>query len=126
MRLLILVDVQAEGGINPSVIPGFVCHNVFYNIHEVSNKLNSYTTRLVINREIKPSRLRGVISAIGVFFKWYLFSGAWRKGRVGLVTDLYATFYRFLKYFRAWYWDGKLNSTAHRESASSARPQNQD
>ena len=36
-------------------------------------------------------------------FKWYLFSGAWRYGKVGVVTGLYATFYSFLKYFKAWY-----------------------
>lgn len=120
------VDDQAEGFINSSVIPGFVRHDTFYTIHEVFNKLNTYTTRLVINKKIKPSLLRGIISAIGAFFKWYLFSGAWRKGRVGLVTGLYATFYSFLKYFKAWYWDGKLNSNACRENPSSARPQNQD
>lgn len=120
------VDDQAEGYSDSSVIHGFVRHDTFYNIHEVFNKLNSYTTRLVMNKRIKPSLLRGVISAIGAFFKWYLFSGAWRSGRVGLVTGLYATFYSFLKYFKAWYWAGKLNSTARRESASSARPQNQD
>ena len=32
-----------------------------------------------------------------------LFSGAWRYGKVGVVTGLYATFYSFLKYFKAWY-----------------------
>ena len=44
-----------------------------------------------------------IVSAIGAFFKWYLFSGAWRYGKVGVVTGLYATFYSFLKYFKAWY-----------------------
>ena len=91
------VDDQAEGVINSSVISDFVRHDAFYSICEVFNKLHSYTTRLVINKKIKPSRLRGVISAIGAFFKGYLFSGAWRKGRVGLVTDLYATFYSISK-----------------------------
>ncbi|MEG6142753.1 glycosyltransferase family 2 protein, partial [Enterobacter kobei] len=43
------------------------------------------------------------VSAIGAFFKWYLFSGAWRQGKVGVVTGVYATLYSFLKYFKAWY-----------------------
>ena len=67
------------------------------------NKLNSYTTRLVKYQHIKPSLTRGIVSAIGAFFKWYMFSGAWRYGKVGVVTGLYATFYSFLKYFKAWY-----------------------
>ncbi|MDU3922035.1 MAG: glycosyltransferase family 2 protein [Klebsiella pneumoniae] len=75
----------------------------FYSLHEVFNKLNSYTTRLVKYQQIKPSLTRGIVSAIGAFFKWYLFSGAWRYGKVGVVTGLYATFYSFLKYFKAWY-----------------------
>ncbi len=67
------------------------------------SKLNGYTTRLVQYQTIRPSIGRGVISAIGAFFKWYLFSGAWRQGKVGVVTGLYATLYSFLKYFKAWY-----------------------
>ena len=84
-------------------VPGFVRHDTFYSLHEVFNKLNSYTTRLVKYQQIKPSLTRGIVSAIGAFFKWYLFSGAWRYGKVGVVTGLYATFYSFLKYFKAWY-----------------------
>ncbi|WP_228306078.1 adenylyl-sulfate kinase, partial [Klebsiella michiganensis] len=38
--------------------------------------------------------------------------GAWRKGKVGVVTGLYATFYSFLKYFKAWY--------AHQDKPESA------
>lgn len=120
------VDDQAVGYSHSSVIPGFVRHDTFYNIHEVFNKLNSYTTRLVLNKKIKPSLLRGVVSAIGAFFKWYLFSGAWRKGRVGLVTGLYATFYSFLKYFKAWYWHAESKRQARKENTSSARSQHQD
>jgi hypothetical protein len=35
-----------------------VRHDTFYSLHEVFNKLNSYTTRLVKHQQIKPS-LRG-------------------------------------------------------------------
>lgn len=114
------VDDQVTGYSYSSVIPGFVRHDTFYNIHEVFNKLNSYTTRLVLNKNIKPSLARGLVSAVGAFFKWYLFSGAWRTGRVGLVTGLYATFYSFLKYFKAWYREGHENKKARKESSSDA------
>lgn len=97
------VDDQVEGKIQTFRIDGHVRHDTFWNLHEVFNKLNSYTSRLVKYQNIRPSIGRGIISAIGAFFKWYLFSGAWRKGKVGVVTGLYATFYSFLKYFKAWY-----------------------
>ncbi|MDA6254659.1 glycosyltransferase family 2 protein, partial [Escherichia coli] len=84
-------------------IPGYVRHETFHSLHELFNKLNGYTTRLVQYQTIRPSLGRGAISAIGAFFKWYLFSGAWRQGKVGVVTGVYATAYSFLKYFKAWY-----------------------
>lgn len=97
------VDDKVEGYLQSTKIPGRVRHDTFYSLHEVFSKLNSYTTRLVKYQKVKPSISRGIISAIGAFFKWYLFSGAWRSGKVGVVTGLYATFYSFLKYFKAWY-----------------------
>jgi hypothetical protein len=36
-----------------------VRHDTFYSLHEVFNKLNSYTTRLVKYQQIKPSLTRG-------------------------------------------------------------------
>ncbi|ALB56710.1 glycosyltransferase family 2 protein [Cronobacter universalis] len=113
------VDDKVEGPSETVKIPGYVRHDTFYSLHEVFSKLNSYTTRLVKYKTVRPSLLRGVISAIGAFFKWYLFSGAWRQGRVGLVTGLYATFYSFLKYFKAWYAHGakkKLPIKKHSDS----------
>lgn len=97
------VDDKVEGFSTSVKIPGCVRHDTFYSLHEVFNKLNSYTSRLVKYQQVKPSIGRGIISAIGAFFKWYLFSGAWRSGKVGVVTGLYATLYSFLKYFKAWY-----------------------
>ena len=97
------VDDKVEGKIVAVKMPGRVRHDTFYNLHEVFNKLNSYTTRLVKYQPARPSIGRGIISAIGAFFKWYLFSGAWRQGKVGVVTGLYATAYSFLKYFKSWY-----------------------
>lgn len=97
------VDDKVEGFLQSSKIPGHVRHDTFYSLHEVFSKLNSYTTRLVKYQHVRPSIGRGIISAVGAFFKWYLFSGAWRTGKVGVVTGLYATLYSFLKYFKSWY-----------------------
>ncbi|WP_188724071.1 glycosyltransferase family 2 protein [Franconibacter daqui] len=112
------VDDKVEGNIETVKIPGYVRHDTFYSIHEVFNKLNGYTSRLVKYKYVKPSLWRGVISAIGAFFKWYLFSGAWREGKVGLVTGLYATFYSFLKYFKAWYAHDKKSARVKTASDS--------
>lgn len=97
------VDDQVVGKISSSKMPGRVRHDTFYTLHEMFNKVNGYTTRLVKYRRVRPSLTRGIISAIGAFFKWYLFSGAWRTGKVGAATGLYATLYSFMKYFKAWY-----------------------
>lgn len=97
------VDDKATGAARVTRIPGHVRHDTFYSLHEVFNKLNAYTTRLVQYQTLRPSISRGAISAVGAFFKWYVFSGAWRQGKTGVVTGLYATLYSFLKYFKAWY-----------------------
>ncbi|GBU11777.1 hypothetical protein AwEntero_03780 [Enterobacterales bacterium] len=54
-------------------------------------------------RSLDTRRGNRQISAFGAFWKWYIFSGAWREGKVGVVTGVYAMLYSFLKYFKAWY-----------------------
>lgn len=85
------------------VIPGHIRHDTFYSLHEMQHKLNNYTTRLNQYHKLKPSLWRGVFSAVGAGFKWYLIKGAWRDGRIGVATGLYALQYSFIKYFKAWY-----------------------
>ena len=98
----------------------YLCrHETFHSLHELFNKLNGYTTRLVQYQTIRPSLGRGAISAIGAFFKWYLFSGAWRQGKVGVVTGVYATAYSFLKYFKAWYQDREKKESVAKEQSDS-------
>ena len=113
------VDDKATGAANVTRIPGHVRHDTFYSLHEVFTKLNAYTTRVVKYQTLKPSIARGVASAIGAFFKWYLFSGAWRQGKIGVVTGLYATFYSFLKYFKAWYLHKEKRESVAREPTDS-------
>lgn len=113
------VDDQVEGFLHSERIPGYVRHDTFYSLHELFNKLNGYTTRLVQYQTIRPSLGRGAISAIGAFFKWYLFSGAWRQGKVGVVTGFYATAYSFLKYFKAWYQNREKKESVAKEQSDS-------
>ncbi|OJH27196.1 glycosyltransferase family 2 protein [Enterobacter kobei] len=113
------VDDKAVGAVRVMRIPGHVRHDTFYSLHEVFNKLNVYTTRVVKYQMLRPSIARGVVSAIGAFFKWYLFSGAWRQGKVGVVTGVYATLYSFLKYFKAWYQYQDEKESAARKNTDS-------
>lgn len=61
------VDDQVEGFLRSERIPGYVRHETFHSLHELFNKLNGYTTRLVQYQTIRPSLGRGAISAIGAF-----------------------------------------------------------
>ncbi|MBH8309047.1 hypothetical protein I8Q49_22385, partial [Acinetobacter baumannii] len=86
------VDDQVVGHASSVRLPGFVRHDTFYSLHEVFNKLNSYTTRLVEDQQIKPAQTRGLNSAVDTVVKWYLCSGAERYGGVSVVTGLFRTF----------------------------------
>lgn len=98
-----LVDDQVVGYVSFVRLLGFVCYDIFYLLYEVFNKLNSYIIWLVKYQQIKFLLMWGIVSVIGVFFKWYLFSGVWCYGKVGVVIGLYVMFYSFLKYFKVWY-----------------------
>ena len=90
----------------PSTISVAVLPNAPH-AREMATKAHNQGHEVLIHLPMAPLSkqplTRGIVSAIGAFFKWYLFSGAWRYGKVGVVTGLYATFYSFLKYFKAWY-----------------------
>jgi len=102
------VDDSAEGeNIEKRRLPGHVRHDTFYSLHEVFSKLNIYTSRVVKYKKIRPSLGRGILSAIGALFKWYLINGSWKEGKIGLVTGIYAISYSFLKYFKSWFYVDK-------------------
>lgn len=96
------VDDKATGASVRLLLPGRVTHDTFYSVHEVFNKLNSYTTRAVTLQTIQPSLMRAIFSGAAAFLKWYCRKGAWRDGAIGVVTSVYAGLYSFLKYFKAW------------------------
>ncbi|PPC74442.1 family 2 glycosyl transferase [Pokkaliibacter plantistimulans] len=97
------VDDKPTGFKTTRILGGHVRHDTFYSIHEVFTKLNGYTSRLIQYKEVKPSLGKAVLSSIGSFWKWYFRKGAWKDGKVGVVTAVYAMMYSFLKYFKAWY-----------------------
>lgn len=96
------VDDKATGAPQRRILSGRLSHDTFFSLHEVFAKLNSYTSRLVTLKEVKPSLLRAFLSPLVAFGKWYFLRGAWRDGAVGVVTGAYAALYSFLKYFKSW------------------------
>lgn len=96
------VDDKAVGHKRKVDIEGRVTHDTFFSVGEVFAKLNSYSGRLVLYKEVPPSLTRALLSPPFAFFKWYFRKGAFRDGAVGLVTAVYAALYSFMKYFRSW------------------------
>lgn len=101
------VDDKPIGFSSTEVIKGHVVHDTFNTLAEVSNKLESYTTRLCKLKAVEPSLAKALISPYFAFIKWYFVKGGWKDGSVGLVTGYYAFAYTFLKYFKAWQGKGK-------------------
>lgn len=97
------VDDKPVGFARTEVMDAPVIHKTFFSLHEMFSKLNIYTSRLVRYKKIRPSLVRGVFSSIGGFGKWYFRREAWKDGRVGVVTAVYASMYGFLKYLKAWF-----------------------
>lgn len=106
------VDDKPVGHKRTIVVEGRVRHDTFHTVHEVFNKANGYTSRLTRYRNLEPSLLRAVLSAVGAFVKWYFVKGSWRDGRVGVLAGVYASLYSFLKYFKPWVVD---KSSDHRQ-----------
>lgn len=98
------VDDKASGATKRVILSGRVIHDTFFSVHEVFAKLNGYTTRFVQHQKAPPrfSLCRAFLAPPFAFVKWYLRKGAWRDGAVGIVTAVYASFYTFMKYFKAW------------------------
>lgn len=101
------VDDKALGFNSTQIIKGYVYHNTFYNLHELFNKLNSYTSRVVKYKTIQPSLCKAFLHPLPAFFKWYFFKGGIKDGKEGLVCSIYASLYTFLKYFKSWYFYSK-------------------
>jgi hypothetical protein len=96
------VDDKPVGFTSTAIIPGRVVHDTFYSLDEMFGKANTYTSRLVRNKIVKPSLLRALFSPIFAFLKWYFRKKAYKDGAIGLVTAGYAAIYSFQKYLKAW------------------------
>ncbi|QCP50803.1 glycosyltransferase family 2 protein [Trinickia violacea] len=81
-------------------------HHTFETKSELMRKLDFYTdlaaTDLLARRKwIGLLLLKQWTSPVGAFVKWYVRSGNWRDGRVGLALGLYALKYTHRKYRKA-------------------------
>ena len=80
-------------------------HQTFHSHTEIARKLAMYTSLDAQDLAEMPTRkyfvLRQWTSPVGAFFKWYLRSGNWKDGRVGLVLGIYAARFAHLKYKKA-------------------------
>jgi glycosyltransferase involved in cell wall biosynthesis len=97
------VDDKALGFARTEILAGGLRHDTFYNLDEIFNKLNTYTSRRMRGEPLNSSLARAVVSGLFAFLKWYFVKGSWRDGPVGVVAGVYAGLYSFLKYFKAWY-----------------------
>lgn len=96
------VDDKPTGFSHTQIIMGRVTHDTFFSLDELFAKANSYTSRLVRHKTIRPSLMHALFSPLAAFLKWYFRKGAYRDGKIGGVTAAYAALYTFLKYFKAW------------------------
>lgn len=96
------VDDKPVGFAATAIIAGHVVHDTFFSLDEVFGKANSYTSRLVRNKAIRPSLPRIFFSPACAFLKWYFRKGAYKDGATGLVTAGYAAIYTWQKYLKAW------------------------
>jgi hypothetical protein len=80
-------------------------HQTFHSMAEINRKLDLYTSLdasdLARMSTRKNFALRQWTSPIGAFFKWYVKSGNWKDGRVGLILGLYAARFAHQKYKKA-------------------------
>ena len=80
-------------------------HQTFHSMAEINRKLELYTNLDASDLARMSSRknfaLRQWTSPIGAFFKWYVKSGNWKDGRVGLILGVYAARFAHQKYKKA-------------------------
>jgi len=80
-------------------------HQTFHSMDEINRKLELYTNLDASDLARMSSRknfaLRQWTSPIGAFFKWYVKSGNWKDGRVGLILGVYAARFAHHKYKKA-------------------------
>lgn len=80
-------------------------HQTFHSMAEINRKLELYTnldaSDLARMSTRKNFALRQWTSPVGAFFKWYVKSGNWKDGRVGLILGVYAARFAHRKYKKA-------------------------
>lgn len=95
-----IVDDKVQGfneGVDDFILNGRVDHHTFETVEAMERKLQTYVNKSK-NITKNKSRIRGIISALGAFFKWYFRKESYKDGFVGLQTTWYAMRYSYYKY----------------------------
>lgn len=94
-----VVDDKVTGFEHDFVLGGYVQHHTFETPEKMQAKLDAYVSRLQQHSpQRKKSAVRGGVSALAAFIKWYLVKKAFLDGRVGMKTALYAAKYSYAKH----------------------------
>ncbi len=99
-----LVHETPSGYSNSEKLPGKLKHITFENRKILCRKLDFYTdiaARDLLLKNKKVSKVKGLLSAIAAFFKWYLGKGGFKDGYTGILLGKYAFDYTWLKYQKA-------------------------
>lgn len=99
-----LVHETISGGGDSGVLGGTVHHYTFESRSEFEEKLDRYSTLAALDlleRKRPTTLLHLAANPVFAFLKWYIFKEAYRDGKVGLRTGIYAFRYTYLKYVKA-------------------------
>lgn len=100
------VHEQPVGYASLGRIDAPMTHYTFETHAEIARKLDRYTDLAAADLHRRGKKRTGMrvkqwTSPIAAFLKWYIKSGGWRDGRVGITLALYAAAYTHRKYRKA-------------------------
>ncbi|MCS6934052.1 MAG: glycosyltransferase family 2 protein [Chitinophagales bacterium] len=96
-----IVHETPHGQRNAQRIEEPIYHYTFNTKWEMQHKLHRYarlSAAEIVSRHKNRSWYKRIVSPVAAWFKWYLFKGAWRDGKVGWLMGMYAYQYTYLKY----------------------------
>lgn len=94
-----VVDDKVVGFNHSFILHDHVEHHTFETSDKMEKKLEAYIKRLNASSSAKQkSILRGILSAVAAFVKWYIVKKAFLDGAVGIKTATYAARYSYMKY----------------------------
>ncbi|RST88450.1 glycosyltransferase family 2 protein [Aquibium carbonis] len=100
-----VIHERPSGQRSVAVLDGPLFHDTFHSPEEFSRKLDSYSRfggqdLLERGRSAKPAPVAAV-GALIAFVRWYVATGSWRDGKVGLMAGVFACRYTYRKHVHA-------------------------